>query len=375
MDRSALVLVAAAVVSGLALGFDSAGRGSGHAPGVSVSEDDPFANLPLVLPGQLAGRVRYVANPACELRDFDLATGTDVLVTSLGNCVGYPVLAPTGEAVAMLRNDNRVVVGRSDGTRLVLGPSRPHFKPPGNFIFTPLFSADGRKIAYCTYTRTRMRAVIAETSSGKTVATVPGTCEAAFTARGIAYVRGASVVLGGRTIFRASAAAGANTVNRIGPEGNPLIANPRGTLLAFATRPLRHGVLGNTVAIHILGLDGREIATYHARIDITLGFQALAPSGKSAVVWWGDILQLAAFGRGSLTLRYNLGNHGGDGTRTIFPSAYSPDGLFAMMPRRAYTFPGQPAPPPQAALILTADDLVPRYRLAIDAEAAMWVRG
>jgi hypothetical protein len=94
------------------------------------------------------------------------------------------------------------------------------------------------------------------------------------------------------------------------------------------------------------------------------------------VVWWGDILQLATFGRprDSITFRYTLGPHSGDGVRAIFPTAYSPDGLYAVMPRQPFAPFGEPPPPRLPALILDARTLDPRFRLAIDAQRAVWVR-
>jgi hypothetical protein len=249
-------------------------------------------------------------------------------------------------------------------------------KAPANFVVLPTFSSDGRRIAFCTRSRTRLWTRVADVASGHAVSSIADSCETAFTTRGIAYLRGDKVLVRGRTIFRLRGAAAANSINGIGPEGNPLAANPQGTLLALATRPLRNGVLGNLVTIHVLRPDGHQVASYRARIDITVGFQALAPAARSAVIWWGDILQLAAFGtpRGSLTLRYHIDRHTGDGERQIFPSGYSPDGGYAVMPRRASALGGAPASAPQPALILSAQDLQPLYRLPIDAQVAVWLK-
>jgi len=172
------------------------------------------------------------------------------------------------------------------------------------------------------------------------------------------------LLLNGHTIYRLRSPV-ANYVHGVPPEDNPLATNPAGTLLALATRSP-----GGFVTIHLLSLSGKQLASYRARIDVPVGFQALAPSGRSAVIWWGDILQLATFGANkSIALCYNLGDHTGDGSRPISPSSYSPDGKYAVMPRQA-----SPSAPPLPALILSADPLKPLYRLRIDAQVAQWVR-
>jgi hypothetical protein len=346
-------------------------RGGRAVPAVRV--EDPFGALPVVTPGQLLGRLRYLANADCALREYDLQTGTDVKVgsSSLCNASSWPVLSSDGQSIAARASDGQLILEHGDGSQLALGPKLPHVKAPGNFVTLPSFSSDGSHVAFCTYSRTAMRTVVADTRTGRTVSTIAGTCETAFTSRGIAYLRGTRLLLNGRTLLRLRGASPANVVDGIGPEGNPLAANQQGTLLALATRPLQGGKLGANVTIHILDLDGRERADYGARLPLTIGFQALAPSGRSAVLWWGDILQLAAFGspQGSMTLRYHLDSHSGDGEREVYPSAYSPSGAYAVMPRRPFFGTREP----RNALILSGDGLRPLYRVPIDAQVAVWL--
>jgi len=364
----------ATVVAGSSRGVPSSAARPSVPSGSSRVGDDPFAGLPLVVPGQLVGRIRYIANGGCklrELRELDLATGRDSTVASFDLCdVGWAVLSPAGDAVAARRGDNRIVLTRVDGTKLAIGePARG--RPPGNFNVLPTFSSTGRLLAYCGYTKTRMVTSIVDVPSGKVLAHINGTCEVAFTARGIAYVKRTSLIIAGKTIFRFPGTVTANTVAGIGSEGNPLISNPDGNLLALATRD--HGAADKHVTIHILRLDGSEVARYRGSVDITLAFQALAPAATSAFVWWGDIMQLASFGRphGSFTLRYHAG-HSTDASRAIFPSTYAPDGVHAIMPRTLLV-PGEPQPAPLPALILSASDLAPEYRLSIDAQIAVWL--
>lgn len=335
---------------------------------------DPFADLPLIAAGQLEGRIVYVSG--CELRSFDLASASDGSLGPLTLCDSYLVLSPEGSSVAERAPDGSIIIERPGGGQRILARAEPRGRVRGNFIEPPSYSGDGSKVLYCSYRRGSLATVVADVRTGKTVATVRGTCETVFTARGLASVVGQRVVLAGRTIFRLHRAIPANTVVGIPPQGNPLAANLRGTLLAFAARPLRGGRLSNIVVIHVLRLDGRELARYAAPVDITMSFQALALDARSAVVWWGDILQLAAFGTPtrSFTLRYQVGPHAGDGERMIFPASYSPVGNYAVMPRQQFALVGSPPREPQPALVLSASSLKPLFRVPIDARAAEWVR-
>ncbi len=326
---------------------------------------DPFRALPAAVPGQLSGGIVYLTRPLCELRSFDLATGSDRAVRRLEACrQGWPVLAPNGEAVAVRGEDGKVRIERSNGTRLVL-PGAVSRTPRKELPVTqPVFSPDSRRIAHCVRTAAGLEEVVADVETGSPLATVRGTCQVVLTRDGNAAVLGRRLLLNGRTIYRLRSPL-ANSAPGAPPANNPLATNPAGTLLAVATRGA-----GNLVAIHVFDLDGRQLAEHRARIDIPVAFQALAPSGRSAVIWWGDILQLATFrANNSISLRYNLGDHSGDGSRPIFSSSYSPDGKYAVMPRQA-----SPPTSPLPALILSANGLKPLYRLRIHAQVAQWVR-
>jgi len=326
---------------------------------------DPFGSLPFVTPGQLSGRIAYIANRSCALRSYDLATGSDSLIRGLNVCgQGWPVLAPDGSAVAVRRGNGQVLVERSDGSKLVLPGSNHGWPRKDRPITQPSFSPDASRVAYCVVTASGLEEVIADVGTGGTLASVRGTCEVVLTREGSAAVRGRRLLLNGHTIYRLRSPL-ANYVHGVPPDGNPLATNPAGTMLALATRGP-----GDIVTIHLLGLNGKQLAAYRARIDIPVSFQALAPSGRSAVIWWGDLLPPATFGPNkSIALRYNLGDHTGDGSRPIFASGYSPDGKYAVMPRQA-----SPPTSPLPTLILSADSLKPLYRLRIDAQVAQWVR-
>jgi len=130
---------------------------------------DPFEALPLVAPGQLAGRIRYLSNKDCELREFELETGADTAIAPSHVCaVGWPVFSPNGSAVAARDGNGQIIVERVGDPRLVLGEKTPHvrLKAPASFVVLPTFSSDGRMIAFCTRSRTRLRTIVADLANG-----------------------------------------------------------------------------------------------------------------------------------------------------------------------------------------------------------------
>jgi hypothetical protein len=342
--------------------------------GAAATAGGPFDGLPTASPGTLPGRIVYVTRLGCRLRDYDLATGTDRLLGDHSFCSdATPVIAPDGSAVAGRASNGTVVLVKANGARLTIGKPLPRGKAPGAVVWQPTFLQNGRRIAYCAYTRTTMRTDVADTATGKRVASVAATCQVAFTSRGAAAVRGRTVVVGGRTIYRFPDAIAANTSPGSGnpPLGNPLAANAAGSLLAVATRPAR-----TTVVVQVLRPDGRRVARYTGSSDISVSFQAFSPAGTSAVVWWGDILQLASFGvgQGRFTLRYHSG-HSADSGEVVWPVAYDPTGAYAVMARQpsALMSGEEPPPTPGSAVVFDARTLKPLYQLPVDAQAAVWV--
>jgi hypothetical protein len=343
------------------------------AAGTAATAGGPFDGLPTAAPGTLPGRIVYVARLGCRLREYDLSTGADRMLNDHSFCPdASPIIAPDGSAVAGRASNGTIVLLKANGSRLTIGKALPRGKAPGAVVWQPAFLQNGRRIAYCAYTRTAMRTDVADTATGKRIASVAGSCQIAFTSRGPAAVRGRSVVVGGRAIYRFPGAIPANTSPGSGnpPVGNPLAANADGSLLAVATRPTRA-----TVVMQVLRPDGRRVARYTGSSDVALSFQAFAPTGKSAVVWWGDILQLAPFGvsRGRFALRYHSG-HGADSSEVVWPAAYDPTGAYAVMARQPSPLMSgeEPPPMPGSAVVFDAPTLKPLYELPIDAQAAVW---
>jgi hypothetical protein len=336
----------------------------------------PFDGLPTAKPGALPGRIVYVARVGCRLREYELATGTDRLLSDHTFCPGaIPVVAPDGSAVATRATNGTVLLIKADGTRLTIGSALPHGKPPGAAVPVPTFLQNGRRLAYCTGTRTAMHMDVADTATGRRLSTVQGTCQVAFTSRGPAAVRGHAVVIGGRTIYRFPDAIPANTSPGSGNPalGNTLAASPDGSLLAVVTRPSH---APGTIVVQVLRPDGRRVARSTGASRIAVSFQALAPKGTSAVVWWGDILQLAPLhvAPGRLALRYHS-NGGASSESALWPVAYDPTGAYAVMPRQPSGLMSPEEPPPAQpvpAVVFDARTLKPLYGLPIDAQAAVW---
>jgi hypothetical protein len=336
----------------------------------------PFDGLPGAAPGTLPGRIVYVARVGCRLREYNLATGADRLVSDHGFCPGAsPVIAPDGSAVAERASNGTITLVKADGSRLAIGSPLPRGKAPGAVVWQPAFLQNGRRIAYCAYTHTAMHTDVADTATGKRLSSVLGTCQVAFTSRGPAAVRGRTVVLGGRTIYRFPDAIPAYTTPGSGnpPSGNALAANADGSLLVVATRPVR---ARRTVVLQVRRPDGRRVARYTGAADISVSFQAFAPSGKSAVVWWGDILQLAPFAvsPGHFALRYHS-QHSATSEEALWPVAYDRTGAYAVMPREPSGLMSpeeSPIPDPVPAVVFDARTLKPLYQLPIDARAAVW---
>jgi hypothetical protein len=363
-------IAAVAALSAAALAAGAAAPGSVEAP-----SGDPFASLPVAAPGVLPGRIAYVNLEDCGLREFDLSTGNDEVVRAGSQSLCFAFLAPDGRLAAARLSDNTIALVHVDGRRTVLGPASPRLRPPGAMVTAPIFSPDSSRVAYCTYTKRAMTTFIA-TATGEPIGRVHGTCEVAFTAKGIAALRGGRVELAGRTIFRLRHAIPANTHrgNSGYAEGTTLAANRAGTRLALVARTVKHGGRSSAVVIHLLRLDGHEVARLSGQTDLPLSFQAFAPGANSAVLWWADILQLAPFSPGHFALRYHTKRGIVYADHAVAPVTYSPDGAYAFMPRYAVRFRRQPEPPPLDAVVFAAGTFQPLYRIPLkNVRGAVWL--
>jgi len=332
----------------------------------AAPSQSPFDSLPALQAGVLNGKLVYLTGKDCRARSFDLATLADTPIGAGPLCpsaVGT-VLSPDGRLLAYqdFRSGSlgRFAIVRVDGSRrITLG--RALYRPiPRNFQNLPLFSPDSRRIAFCSVSRGQLETVVADTGTGRTLEVVRGSCEAAFTQKGLAVRLGSRVVIGGRAVVTIRGAKAATGV------GDAIASNPQGTRLAVLVRPSGDS---SQLQIRVYRLSGREVGRFTAAVPIPTSIYTLAPNGAAAVVWWGCILQLAPLdaGRHSFRLRY-----GSDGEPVSYP-AFSPDGSFAAMPRSHPLLPGEPSPPPEL-LILDGRSFKGLYKVGIDVGPAVWLR-
>jgi hypothetical protein len=231
-------------------------------------------------------------------------------------------------------------------------------------MFTPAFSSDSSKVSLCAYPRKHFLALIADTASGKVVTRVPGSCNVAFTQRGLAVLRGGKLMLRGRVLARF----GSNWINRIG-------ANQAGSLLVVFQRSKARGSNPARFQVTVLTLDGRVRGRFHNKLrNVPIAPIQLSPNGRSLFVWWGCIQQLVPLS--SKTHRFGL-RFGESGPQLSRP-AFSP-GKYAVMGRTEI------GPIPSMgqgharqlkavdAVVLDADSFDPLYRLPFSAQFVVWV--
>jgi hypothetical protein len=129
--------------------------------------------------------------------------------------------------------------------------------------------------------------IVADARTGAIRGRVRGTCAVAYTRRGVAAVRRGAVFLGTRRLFAPRRPA------HLAPGvGAAIAANPAGTRLAVAVRRSRQ-----TLELEVIDLAGKVRGRYRAGVRIPLSPLEFAPGARSAVVWWGCIIQLAPFDR------------------------------------------------------------------------------
>jgi hypothetical protein len=332
----------------------------------------PFDALPLLQPGQLSGHLVYLTRKDCQARSFDLSTLSDTAVSQGTLCpdsVGS-VLSPNGRLLAFRVTGQAdagkvAVVPTVGGRTLKIGPPLAGRRLSSGFQNLPLFSPDSRRVAFCSVASGRLVTLVADTRTGRTVARFWDTCEAAFTSRGLAVARGTRLLIQGRTAAIVRDGVFATGI------GSAIATNPAGTLLAIVVRPTGNA---SRLELRLYRMTGREIGLFTATVSIPTSVYSLSPSGASAVVWWGCILQLVSLDVHTKTFRLHSGS---SGEVVSFP-AFSPDGKDAAMPRvLPFLPPGmsneQPAPPP-GLVILDGHSFKGLYRVPIDAASAVWLR-
>jgi hypothetical protein len=324
----------------------------------AVAQQPPDDSLPFAPPGALPGRVVYQTPKGCDFRSYDLETGKDSALGSAG-CEYGVLFSRDGKLAASRGLRDRVQVDDvATGTRLWVGPASPDSHARA-FSYPLFFSPDSSRLAYCVATRDAVSTLVVDARTGAIHGRVRGTCAVAYTARGVASVRRGAVFLGTRRVFAPRRPA------RLAPGiGAAIAANPAGTLLAVAVRRSRE-----LLELDVIDLGGRVRGRYRGSVRISLSPQLLAPSGGSAVVWWGCILQLAPFdpARGTFRLLY-----GPDGRPIAYPS-YSPGGRYAIMAPPTIRFVPSPPPAPLPAVVFDGRTFAPLYRLPFAAASVMWV--
>lgn len=301
--------------------------------------------------------------PECERRSYDLATGEDALIGE-ERCDDATALlfSPDGRfLVRRAGSEDQYELVAEDGRRIALGPPHPLSGGVGaEYMGWPRFSPDSQRIAVCTARNGALEALIAETESGTVLERVPGTCEVAFTTEGLAVLRDGRVALGDRVLFESSADVSAVHV----------ASNRGGRLLAVTTRVGPEGPDSPQVEVVVLSLDGEILSRQRRSIPIRFSLVELGPTGRSALAWWGCILQLAPFGDGEFELLF------GESGLPIAETAFSPDGASAVMGRvDSSPIPsGGPIPERRAldAIVFDAESFAPRLRLPISAEVVAW---
>lgn len=360
-------------------------RGTPEFESGSSADVAGFSRAPLAAPGELAGRLFYVPydKPGCELHVYDLASGEDRQVGSVGaECTslwGFTA-SPDGSRIAWRDSNSEIVIDDLNGGVIRLPAASNEMRDEDlGATFGPAFSPDSRYLSYCARGANDAFAFrVADVRDGHTVAELAGTCRAVLTAKGLAELRGGDVLLDGQPL-------------ELGEEQGPALAkleppyqiatDPSGTRIALLGHGMAQGKRKATAVVDAYDLDGNPLGRSVlegslVREDITLwfGIVRLAPSARSALVMWGCILQLAPF---ATEARFPL-LYGEDGPALGFLD-YSPDGRFGVLGRRDYQplasgGGAQEAVPALDAVVLDADTLAPRYRVPVHSEFIAWSR-
>jgi hypothetical protein len=342
---------------GLAVAFAVALACSG-ASGVAA-QAPPYDSLPFAPPGALPGRIVYQTADGCEFHAYDLRTTTDKRLANV-QCNYGVVLSWDGRLAASRGLRDRVqVFDVGSGRRLWVGPVVPEARSR-SFSYPLFFSPDSTRLAYCVAGTGGVSTIVADAGTGTVRGRVRGTCAVAYTRRGLAVVRRGRVVLGSHVLYQPPHG------TRLAPGvGAAIASNPGGSLLAVALRPSRQ-----TLELVVVDLAGRVRGRFNGTVRIPLSPQRLAPDGRSAVVWWGCILQLAPFDRARR--RFKL-LYGSDSEPITYP-AYSAGGRYAAMARVAISLAPSEPPTPPAAVVFDGRTFAPLFRLPFAAMSIAWVR-
>jgi hypothetical protein len=248
----------------------------------------------------------------------------------------------------------QLVLVHPDGQRVHLG-ALARFDLRG-YPRPVLFSPDSTRVAGCKDVRGREHTFVADVASGRILERHFGSCEFAFTDRGLAIIRGGRVVLRGRVLFEARRSF---RDTRLGLPLD-LAANMAGTRLAVTTRDYVRNGNADEVAVNVIDLQGRVLGRYRKRVPILLDPLLLGPQGRSMLVSWGDIYQLARLDAASHTFALLFGVSGPAVTRAVF----SPSGRFAAMAQSAAGALRAPRPKLNA-VVLDGRTFKPLYQLPV----------
>jgi hypothetical protein len=373
-----LVAIALAAVAGGCLEGAATTATPRTTPAIPVARS--FDSAPLASPTQLRGHLLYLPydTAGCSIHSYDLAERSDVVVARLGRRCLYPpnfIASRDGRAVAWLGvSPHGLRLLEVGGGLLKAGP--PNLRTgdyPTSATIGPVSSPDSREVAYCRKLEgTDVEWDIVDARTGSLLKTLP-TCTAVFTARGIAELTDSGLLVDGKVV--ALAAGGPPTADA----AYQLSATPAGDRIAVVSRTRdSRGQVRASVSIY--SLDGALVARHalRGRLDesdgtiLNFAIMRLSPHADSAMFWWGDISRLASFAAPG---RFRLGL--GARSEPVRLVAFSPDGRYAVMGRRAFALLGfgePPAtPPPLDAVIMNADTWQPLLRVPIHSEVVAWI--
>ncbi len=319
---------------------------------------------PLIQPGQLRGRLLYIASSDCKLHAYDFGEAADSVVGVGAPCfAGQPdatnvVLSPNGKLAAervtlAAGSPDHGRVGVFDtrtGKELWLSQRLVGKRPDGFSTSEPRFSYDGSRIMFCSYASGAIFTTVADSFTGRLIQQTPGSCSGAITRKGVAVALGSRVAIGQHVIFAAKA----------GTKLRSIAPDPDGRVLGVLVRNSP-----TAVELHVVRLDGTEVRNFlgFARGEIVA--LQLAPDVTSAVLRLSDTTTIATpSSLGRLKLHVHLPSGYLMGATT-----YSSDGRFLAAERFRSTSRGAV---PGGIAIVDAHSFAELFRLPVDATAIVW---
>ena len=334
----------------------------------AASAPPDFEALPLAKPGTLSGRIVFLSTfEGCGRRVYDLVTGSNrPYAPDVCGGGGFVGISPDGRIVAVRSGvfQQQVFVVHPDGRRIAIGSSATGRGSPDTYTPEAQFAPDSGRVAICDRIRGAVVTLVADVRSGRVLERQPGTCEFAFTARGLAIVRDGRVLLGGKVLLRTRRSSGDTQI------GLPLdvAANPAGTRLVVTTRDYVPGKTADRVRMVVMGLDGHVLGAYAGRVPFELDPTQLGPHGRSMVAD-GTAILMRFEGRSARLVYPDLDNR-----PSLSRVSFSPEGRFAVAGRYVYSEPPSPPPAQPDAVVFAADTFKPLYRIPLAAEAlAAWI--